>query len=301
MNTKIQYLGPVAISGLGGSGTRLIAEILRDVGFYMGDDLNTACDNLCFTLLCKRPKWFIKNYKENKSKIFEALHIFEKLMNGCLSPKFSEFQFILKAAIEWSVCGNHIGGIGSSGRGLWPFIRVLRMLQAKRQNSSTYIGWGWKEPNTHIYIEYLNEYFDNIKYIHVVRHGLDMAYSRNQAQLHSWGEIIGIDVRNSSVPLPKKTLQFWIKANERTISLAQKMPQGTFLLINFDKLCLNPGKEIKQLIDFLDINVNNINLKKLQQMPKLPKSSGRYKKQNLTIFNKDEIDAVRKFGFVVNL
>lgn len=47
--------GPVAIGGVGGSGTRVFAEILRGFGFYIGDCLNGALDNLWFTLLCKRP------------------------------------------------------------------------------------------------------------------------------------------------------------------------------------------------------------------------------------------------------
>src|SRR6266550_6138718 len=45
---------PVAIGGVGGSGTRLVAEILRHLGYYMGRDLNEASDNLWFTLLFRR-------------------------------------------------------------------------------------------------------------------------------------------------------------------------------------------------------------------------------------------------------
>ena len=35
-------------------------------------------------------------------------------------------------------------------------------------------------------------------------------------------------------------------------------------------------------------------------LPVLPKSMGRYKNYDITIFSKDEIDAVKKFGFVVD-
>ena len=45
---------PVAIGGVGGSGTRLIAQILHEAGFYLGDDLSYAIDNLWFTLLFRR-------------------------------------------------------------------------------------------------------------------------------------------------------------------------------------------------------------------------------------------------------
>jgi hypothetical protein len=45
---------PVIIGGVGGSGTRLIAQMLKELGFYLGSDLNSANDNLWFTLLFKR-------------------------------------------------------------------------------------------------------------------------------------------------------------------------------------------------------------------------------------------------------
>ncbi len=48
----------VAIGGMGGSGTRLIARILVECGIYMGSDLNEALDNLVFTRLFKDPVWF---------------------------------------------------------------------------------------------------------------------------------------------------------------------------------------------------------------------------------------------------
>jgi len=301
MTKKKFYSGPVAIGGVGGSGTRVVVEILREIGFYIGDDLNSALDNLWFSLLFKRPKWFNKNHKKNRSEIFKGLNIFEKAMTGCLKPKFNEFRFIMKAAMEWSVFGNHFGGIGRSGRGLWPFFRVLSMVHAKEIDSSQYLGWGWKEPNTHVYIEYLNEYFNNLKYIYVVRHGLDMAYSRNQSQLYSWGKLMDVQESDSSVPQAKKSIRYWINANERIVALGEKLLSNRFLVVNFDAMCLNPRREISALINFLELNTNQVNLDKFEHLPKIPKSSGRYKQHDLTIFSKDEIAAVRKFGFTVEI
>ena len=41
---------PVAIGGVGGSGTRLVAQLLSGAGIHMGDDLNGSSDTLWFTL-----------------------------------------------------------------------------------------------------------------------------------------------------------------------------------------------------------------------------------------------------------
>ena len=296
MINTTNFLGPIAIGGGGGSGTRVVAEILKQVGFYIGSDLNSANDNLWFTLLFKRPKWFVKN-SNTESEIFKGLRIFEKAMTASHSFRLDEYFFIMKAALKMSFKGHdHL----NSGSGMWPIKRILTILNFRKIDVSGYIGWGWKEPNTYIYIKYLHKYFDNLKYIHVIRHGLDMAYSSNQAQLYNWGDILGIKSPDSSIPLPKASLQYWIESNKRTITFCRKFFKGRFLLLNFDQLCLNPEREISLLMAFLGLDIKHVDMDKLKSLPKIPKSTGRYKKHDLTCFNKDEIDAVRSLGFIVD-
>jgi len=59
---------PVIVGGVGGSGTRVIAELLSNFGYYIGNDLNRSMDNLLYTFLFKRVEWFYSNYN-NKYKI----------------------------------------------------------------------------------------------------------------------------------------------------------------------------------------------------------------------------------------
>lgn len=297
MNNKPNWLGPVAIGGIGGSGTRIIAEILIQLGFYLGEDLNSARDNLWFTLLFKRPRWFFKHAIMEESQIFKALSIFEKAMNASLRPHYEELSFILATAVEMMFKGHDYSG---SGRGLWPIKRTITLLQPKKIHRSKYLGWGWKEPNTHIYLEYLNKHFQNLKYIHLIRHGIDMAYSSNQSQLYNWGMMFGITVKDSSIPLPRLSLQYWNEANRRAITLGQKLLKERFLVLNFDKLCMYPGREIALLIDFLGLDTKCVNMDELERLPKIPESAGRYKNYDLSIFDKDEIAAVRELGFVVD-
>ena len=47
--------------------------------------------------------------------------------------------------------------------------------------------WGWKEPNTHIVIDRLLRLVPDLKYVHVMRNGLDMCYGPNQNQQNLWG------------------------------------------------------------------------------------------------------------------
>lgn len=287
---------PIAVGGVGGSGTRVVAEILKRIGIYIGSDLNTSNDNLWFTLLFKRPGWFIKESQNNGYGIFKGLSIFEKAMTGQLKPEIREFIFIARAAFELSIKGHdHL----HSGRGMWPIKRAINILNSRSINLSRYIGWGWKEPNTHIYIEYLYTYFNNLRYIHVIRNGLDMAYSNNQAQLFNWGKLFGVDI-DSSIPLPKASLQYWIKANRRAIDFGRRLLGRRFLLINFDRLCLDPGYEIVCLLDFLEVNKGSVDLESLAALPRTPKTSGRYKDHDLSLFSDEEIAAVRDLGFEIH-
>src|SRR5947207_2715003 len=50
--------GPVAVGGVGGSGTRVVAALLREAGVYLGADLNDSLDNLWFRLLFRRAQWY---------------------------------------------------------------------------------------------------------------------------------------------------------------------------------------------------------------------------------------------------
>ena len=50
------------------------------------------------------------------------------------------------------------------------------------------LGWGWKIPGNFYILKQLAERYPNLKYIHSLRNGLDMAFSKNQNQLNNWGE-----------------------------------------------------------------------------------------------------------------
>ena len=298
MNSKIQLSGPVAVGGLGGSGTRVVAEILLRLGFYLGRNLNRSQDNLWFTLLFRRPEWFIKNFNSTQSQIFMGLSIFEKTMMAELPLTLEELTFILRAVFEYRLLPSR----KYSNKKYQPWLVAKSMLWSNRIDLSKYAGWGWKEPNTHLYVEYLSKYFDQrIKYIHVIRHGLDMAYSKNQKQVYNWAQLYGIYKSDTPKLANKVCLEYWIKANEKAIALGKLHLGDRFLIINFDELCSTQEKEVTKLLKFLELESSSIDMVDLASVPKRPRSTGRYKKHDLSIFEKDQIDAVQRLGFEVDV
>jgi hypothetical protein len=284
---------PVIIGGVGGSGTRVVADIINHLGFYIGDDLNPAKDNLWFLLLFKRPRWFGRAHHDNK-KIFTGLSLFSKAMLHRSGFEGPELRFLIRAVFEVSIFGhNHKG----DGRGLWPFLRAWKMVAGQPKVTLNQGRWGWKEPNSHIYLEYIAAYFSKFKYIHTIRHGLDMAFSENQQQLYNWGPILGLELPTSRSEEPAASLKFWIESNRRVMQTGEILGDHKFLIVNFDRLCLSPKSEIQKIVSFLNIQPDAEKLEALNRIPQKPKSLGRYRAHTISQFDPGDLNELENFGF----
>jgi hypothetical protein len=287
--------GPVVIGGVGGSGTRVIAEILSNLNFYLGYDLNEPKDLLLYTLLFKRKRWFYKN-RTNEGLLQTGLELLQKLVISKKSLSGKELSYLLNAIWSMSVLGhNHLG----HGKGIWPFIRVKKLLFGYESDLSRFIGWGWKEPNSHLLITEMDQHFENFKYILIIRHGLDMAFSKNQQQLYNWGPMFGVDLPKNSQEIPLASFQYWVKANKSALEKGEKLGQEKFLWINYDQLCADPKSGIQKLLSFLEIKADEYTIRKCSELPKVALSSGRFRNYDLGKFEDKDLAYVRSLGFVI--
>jgi hypothetical protein len=287
--------GPVVIGGVGGSGTRVLAEILSLFGIYLGNDLNGAKDNLMYTLLFKRPNWFYRN-KDNKETIQTGLNVFHKIMKGRKRFTIPEIIFVLKALFSQLFFGHNYRG---SGRKLRPIMRIQKTFNSTKDPKTRYVGWGWKEPNSFLLIHYIAEKYKNLKYIHMIRHGLDMAFSKNQNQLFNWGPLYGVKRPTISSQIPSAALQYWIRANLQMLATGEKLLPDRFLKITFEKLCNSPESEIQKIINFLNIDPEDEVYQRALKLPQKPKSMGRYRNYDLSQFEANDIERLSKFGYSI--
>jgi hypothetical protein len=293
MQKNDELSSPVIIGGVGGSGTRVVAEIIGHLGFYIGDDLNPAKDNLGFLLLFKRPRWF-RRARHDKNKIFTGLSLLAKAMLHQAGPEWPELRFLIRAVLEIAIFGHNYKG---DGRGFWPFVRAWHLVARQPKMTLNQSRWGWKEPNSHIYLEYLAAYFSNIKYIHTIRHGLDMAFSKNQQQLYNWGPILGLELPKSRFDVPAASLKYWIRSNRRVMEIGEKLGGRKFLVVNFDRLCLSPKSEIQKIVSFLNIEPGAENLAALCRIPQRPESLGRYRAHHTSQFDPADLNELENLGF----
>ena len=273
----------VAVGALGGSGTRVVAEILMNLGINLGEVLNEPNDNLIFTALFKNPVWYKAS---NKHDLIKRLKIFNKFMTGQNLSLNDKIELFKSSILNKTI-----------GRDYFYYYKVF----LSKRDSKESAFWGWKEPNTQLYLEVINEFYPKIKYIHVLRNGLDMAFSNNKYQLRNWGFKHNIFLNNidDDIEMSIKQLDYWIQSTKEILGLRHKF-QDRFYLLNYSDFCKNPQNEIENLLNFLGINIDDDRKEKLIQLVNIPNSFERYKKKDISFFRKDQLKYVEKMGFSIN-
>lgn len=280
--------GPVAIGGVGGSGTRVAAQILRDLGFYLGECVNEALDNLWFTLLFKRPAWFLKF--PDDAEVSHASTLFRRAMTEGLRDRITQDEkgYIMAVAAEAKDSGLPLGVTSQD---------VELLIGSAAPIGTTYTGWAWKEPNTHVFLRQLCRDISDIKYIHVMRHGLDMAFSGNLQQTRNWGPGFGIEREGIDNPTPPDALDYWIAANVSAIRTGSVLLGERFFLLDFDALCAEPLHVIDRLCHFLKVRTSPEQRLRLAALPRTPPSTGRFRACGTSRFSGEQLSAVRRLGY----
>ncbi|MDG1066381.1 MAG: sulfotransferase [Luminiphilus sp.] len=277
---------PVVVGGVGGSGTRVIAQLLQSLDFDMGSDLNESLDDLGFTALFKRPSlWPLPDHI---SQLNEALEVY-LTSRGHKSPSWisqahqnarvAELLESIRQNNEWLETGS------LSDR--------EQFLAAFRQPTPL---WGWKEPNAHILLPFLMAALPNMKYIHVTRHGLDMAHSSNQTQMKIWGpHLLGraVDIDSST-----DSLAFWCNSHRRLLEL-RKQFFNRVLVLPFESLFSKVDSTLTQLCKFLEspetFHSATIAAADLRQ----PQSLGRYRHHPPISLSSDDREILRHLNYTI--
>lgn len=274
----------VAVGGLGGSGTRVVAQILQKMGFYLGPALNPQLDNLLFTLLFKRRDW-IGTFPAD-AEIERMIGIFATAMHDGVDRAFER---LAPGEVDALFEKTHGMGVDRSS--------FEAILSSRSPNLKEYSGLAWKEPNTHVFLPQLAQQFPNMKYIHVIRNGLDMALSGNRQQLVNWGSHFGIQ-EIEGVSREQIQLKYWLAANLRAIELGQSILSQRFFLLNYDALCLSFESELYRLQDFLERQLSGAEISLLSNNI-APESIGRFREAAPQLFTRQEREAVQRLGFCV--
>ena len=284
--------GPFVIGGLGGSATRVYAALLQHAGLHMGGYLNSARDNLFVTLLLKRRYELL----EDRRLALRALGLLEKKLARGGRMTLAEHAMLWRVARDVSLRGHSYQG---HGRGWWAWQAALRVARSRPPQLEGSRGWGFKEPNTHVFLEALAERFEGVRFMYVVRHGLDMAFSGNVAQLHAWGGHFGVALPRDAEELPRAQLDYWIAATERAIETGTRLLGERFVVMRYDEFTTDPRPQLERLGAWLDVDPACFDDPVALEWARPSSSQGRYKDRGLEGFTSDQLRRVEALGFTV--
>jgi hypothetical protein len=244
---------PIGVGAVGGSGTRLLVEVLNLSGVAMATPRNRAGDAL---------EW--PPFRDLMAEQALAKQPRDLLMHNILHA----------------------------------FERVLRF---RRHTLGLEGRVGWKVPETFHWLEDMGAFFPGMQYVHLMRHGLDMAYSGNQNQASNWAERIGVRLAlgGDGRVLPASMLDYWLEANERALESAARCMPGRCLVIRFEELCRDPETVLGELMAFLRLDTGDGHLARLAALVQQPGSVGRYRHRDWQAeFSATQLARLERLGYL---
>ena len=148
MDERLLKLSPIVVMGMHRSGTRLLVDVLDKLGVFMGDDRQADSESVTFML------------------------INEGILHDCgafwCEPMSAHFVLSNSDTVTQLAAGAREALAAQLERYAGPHLRARPMeLPA----------FGWKDPRNTFTLPVWKQIFPNLRVIHIVRHGVDVAAS----------------------------------------------------------------------------------------------------------------------------
>src|SRR5437660_9438286 len=159
--------------------------------------------------------------------------------------------------------------------------------------------WGWKAPRSIYLLPFLSAQFPQLKFIHVLRDGRDMALSQNQNQLRKHGRAVLGWRERLFRSTPERSVLLWEKVNSQAADYGKTSLRESYLRVRFEDLCAKPLDTTAQILNFLEAAVDPEPITRAEITP--PRSLGRWKTCSPAIISKLEATAatsLHRFGYL---
>jgi len=287
---------PIVVFGTGGSGTRVVTAILRGAGCYMGSNLNRALDNLNFGFfLGGRVKWMEQCFpfedEKGISQVETSLGIFRKV--------FFKVPLTLKEkGILVSICVQYLSGNNRKMFRRRPLSERIKrgsgllrtVLFPYKEKLDNYLSWGFKSPEAIYFVIPMMKFFPEIKLIHLVRDGRDMALSANDNPLQ-YRRLLGVE---PSEPV-RMALNNWFVVNKWAKETCSKgLSASQYLMIKYENICEKPVEAVDRILEFTGLEP--MDRECIYRIPSKNPSIGRWK-NNLEKFRALDTSFLKEFGY----
>jgi hypothetical protein len=109
--------------------------------------------------------------------------------------------------------------------------------------------WGYKHPRDIFMLPFLLEQFTGMRLLHVIRDGLDMAFSDNQNQLRDYGPA-WLDPADQALEAPVRSALLWDKINQLAADRGEAALGPRYQWMRFEDLCHKPKAGLRRLEEF---------------------------------------------------
>jgi hypothetical protein len=111
--------------------------------------------------------------------------------------------------------------------------------------------WGWKVPQSCLLLRFLFDCLPDMRYIHVVRDGRDMALSRNQRQAERYGDLL---ISGKFPEGPRRSARSWSTANCLVLEVGTALLGERFAVARYEDLIERPRDTLAELAHFAGLS-----------------------------------------------
>jgi hypothetical protein len=157
--------------------------------------------------------------------------------------------------------------------------------------------WGVKVPRSILMLRYWHAAFPGLRFVHVVRDGLDMAYSRDRNQLRMVGDLV-LDRAERRLGEIEQAIAYWQRVNLEAADYGQRRLPGRYLLVRFEDLCARPSEAYARVRDL--VGGRRAAPDEIAAEVRAPASIGRWRRrpvQETRSLREVGAAALRRFGY----
>jgi len=275
---------PFVVIGMHRSGTSLVSRILDKSGIMMGKDLQTDHESKFFIQL---NKWIYQNAGADWARP-KAL---EELID--YAPARKQVEEYLRIRIASSSSKKFSGRNLKNG---------LFDMDSK---------WGWKDPRNGPSLPIWKDIWPEMKIIHVVRHGVDVAASLHSRSLKNWAEDEGrfkkwtkmYKWRSSKSPIRKgqraatltHALEFW--AEQMDVEKKVIQSYENVLEIRYEDLLTSPAVVLKDIWNYIGKETDEKLLREIETMVDYSRAFAYKQNEELSVFAQENKSILERFGY----
>lgn len=161
------------------------------------------------------------------------------------------------AAMLASITGDWLDALNGDEAAFCPtrFVRAWQAAQLQHLSGFEGTNWGTKNPSMILVIDAIYRLIPSVRVLHVLRDGVEMAFSSNQRQLLLYGEkVLGQNHAGESQEV--RSLRFWRWANSRAASIGEAHP-AQYARICYERFCQEPVREMQRVASELGLALDH--------------------------------------------